>query len=99
MSQPPTRRSAGETWPPSGRALRRNRFGLISLGLAVLGFATGWVRGLVPVAVAFGAAAVLFGVLGCVRIGRGEATNTAVTVAGLALGAGVAAVSLIAVYA
>lgn len=99
MSQPPTPRSAGETWPPLGRASRRNGFGLISLGLAVLGLATGWVRGLMPVSVALGVAAVLFGVLGCLRIGRGEATNTAVTVAGLALGAGVAVVSVIAVYA
>jgi hypothetical protein len=75
-----------------------NGLGLAALVLAVLGFVSGWVPRTLIFTVLFGGVAVLFGVLGCVRVSRGLATNTAVTVAGLALGAGVAVLGVWAMH-
>lgn len=89
MSRPPYLRppTAGV---PMITSTPGNGLGLAALVLAVLGFVSGWVPNTLIFTVLFGGVAVLLGVLGCVRVSRGLATNTAVTVTGLALGAGVA---------
>ena len=82
-----------EPWPPLPPT-PRNGHGRLSLLLALAGFVLSWWDDTLSLVLASGATSVLCGVHGYVRLCRGEATNTAVTIAGLALGAGVIVLGL-----
>lgn len=83
-------------WGAMSTSAPRNRFGQLALLLAVIGFGFGWTPLTMPLALGLGTLAVLLGVLGCVRLHRGVASNFGVTVAGLALGAGVVVLAVLA---
>jgi hypothetical protein len=71
-----------------------NAFGSTALMLAVVGLGLDARPVTATVGLACGALAVLFGFFGCVRISRGSATNSAVTLAGVVLGFGATALGV-----
>jgi len=71
----------------------RNRFGVASLVLGLIGLTTCWLMLGVP----FGIAAVVTGDIGRQRVSRGEANNPRIALAGMVLGTVAIVAGLVAV--
>nr|WP_246096850.1 DUF4190 domain-containing protein [Streptomyces botrytidirepellens] len=87
----------GQGWQPGGTYLPNNGTGTAALVLGIVGLAF---FASVVLGIILGVLAIIFGVLGRAKAGRGEATNGGVALAGLILGvaAVVAGVVMIFVY-
>jgi membrane-bound ClpP family serine protease len=82
MSQPPADRPAYPTAPP-----RRNGMGTAALVLGILALVLVILILFSPVGAFLGLLAVIFGIIGISRAGRGEADNRAQAVTGVVTGA------------
>jgi hypothetical protein len=81
-----------QSTPTTAPGAPRNSFGITALVLGLVGLVSSLSTGFL--ALALGALAVLFSLLGWARIRRGEATNRKVTVIGTVLGIGALALGV-----
>jgi membrane-bound ClpP family serine protease len=90
MTQPPADRPAYPTAPP-----RRNGMGTAALILGILGLVLVVLILFAPLGAFLGLLAVIFGIVGMVRAGRGEADNRGQAIGGLVTGAVALVIGLI----